>query len=61
MPQELRSRLVDAEVYHQVLDHLWLLSENEGRDVGLEAATASYIETVLRQQPSERVVLDTEQ
>ncbi len=61
VPQELRSRLVDAEVYHQVLDHLWLLSENEGRDVGLEAATASYIETVLRQQPSERVVLDTEQ
>ncbi len=59
VPEGLRGKLVDAEIYHQVLDHLWFLSEKAGNDVGLEVATQNYVETVLSVQPDERVVIDT--
>ena len=29
-----RGRLDDAEVFHEILEHRWFLSEAEGRDVG---------------------------
>ncbi len=58
VPEGLRGKLVDAEIYHQVLDHLWYLSEAAGRDVGLPAATKDYVENVLTKQPDERVVFD---
>lgn len=61
VPAELRARLVDAEIYHQVLDHAWFLSEEAGVDVGIEAAVASYVENVLTRQPDERVVIDAEE
>ena len=57
IPDELRTRLVDAEIYHQVLDHLWFLSERAGRDVGLPEATKDYVDTVLRDLPEEQSVL----
>ncbi len=60
VPTELRDRLVDAEIYHQVLDHVWYLSEAAGEDVGLEAGLASYVSNVLADQPDERVVIDTD-
>jgi hypothetical protein len=58
IPAELRGRLEDAEIYHQILDHLWFLSERAGHDVGLEAATTDYVGTVLRRMPDERTVLE---
>ncbi len=59
VPAELRARLVDPEIYHQVLDHLWFLSEEAGHDVGLEEAVSSYVAEVLAKAPDERVVLET--
>jgi hypothetical protein len=47
VPAELRGRLEPAEVFHQVLDHRWYLSEAAGRDVGLQEAVKSYVKTVL--------------
>jgi Domain of unknown function (DUF4032) len=47
VPAELRGRLEPAEVFHQVLDHRWYLSEAAGHDVGLQEAVKSYVETVL--------------
>src|SRR5580704_7362364 len=47
VPAELRGRLEPAEVFHQVLDHRWYLSEAAGRDVGLHEAVRSYVNTVL--------------
>ena len=47
VPAELRGRLEPAEVFHQVLDHRWYLSEAAGRDVGLQEAVRSYVNTVL--------------
>lgn len=60
VPDELRNRLMDAEIYHQVLDHLWFLSEDAGHDVGLQAATQNYIKGVLSELPAERTLLESD-
>jgi len=57
VPEELRGKLEAAEVFHQVLDHRWYLSEAGGRDVGMEEATQSYVAHVLRHVPDERRLL----
>jgi hypothetical protein len=57
IPAYLRGRLEPAEIFHEVLVHRWFLSEAAGHDVGMDAATASYIETVLPLRPEEAAVL----
>jgi len=47
VPAELRGRLEPAELFHQVLDHRWYLSEAAGHDVGLSEAVKSFVATVL--------------
>lgn len=58
VPRELRGKLEQAEVFHEVLEHRWFLSEAAGHDIGLLPATASYVESVLRHKPDERALLD---
>jgi hypothetical protein len=57
VPVDLRGKLDPAEVYHQVLEHRWFLSEKAGRDVGMREAVRSYIDQVLKFQPDERTVV----
>jgi hypothetical protein len=59
VPAELRGKLEPAELFHEVLVHRWYMSEAAGRDVGMEAATKSYIDNVLRFRPDEQAVLGT--
>ena len=47
VPPELRGRVEDAQLFHEVLEHRWYLGEKAGRDVGLEFATTQYITDVL--------------
>src|SRR5215207_8152032 len=47
IPPELVGRLAPAEVFHEILEHRWFLSEQAGTDVGTTAAARSYFETVL--------------
>jgi len=47
VPAELRGRLEPAELFHQVLDHRWYLSEAAGHDVGLSEAVKSFVASVL--------------
>jgi len=47
VPRRFRGRLEPAELFHQVLDHRWYLSEAAGHDVGLPEAVASFVSTVL--------------
>ncbi len=63
IPRELRGRLDEAQVFHEVLDHRWYLSEQRGHDVGLVEAVASYVATVLPGKPEESAVVgvDTEE
>jgi len=58
IPRELRGKLEPAEVFHEVLEHRWFISEQQRRDVPLPEALASYIDTILRHRPDERAVLD---
>jgi hypothetical protein len=55
VPAELRGRLDDAEVFHEVLEHRWFLSEQAGRDIGTTAAARDYIDRVLPDVPEELV------
>lgn len=49
-PEELKGKLDNAELFHEVLEHRWYLSEAKGKDVGQKRATRSYIETVLQRR-----------
>ncbi|MGY1653795.1 DUF4032 domain-containing protein [Geodermatophilus sp. SYSU D01119] len=53
IPAELAGRLAPAEVFHEVLEHRWFLSEKAGRDVGTTAAARSYLRNVLPSTPEE--------
>lgn len=57
VPRELRGKLEPAELYHELLEHRWYLSERADKDVRMSDAVADYIETVLRHRPDERAVL----
>ena len=57
VPPELRNKRQAAEVFHEILQHRWFLSERAGRDVGMPAAVASYVSDVLRHAPDERAML----
>jgi hypothetical protein len=53
IPPDLVGRLAPAEVFHEVLEHRWFLSEKAGRDVGTTAAARAYFDTVLPRTPKE--------
>jgi Domain of unknown function (DUF4032) len=59
VPPELRSKLPDAELFHEISEHRWLLSEQRGSDVGRAAAVASYVESVLADLPDTRLDLSS--
>ena len=51
VPRELRGSLDTAQIYHELLEHRWFMSEQAQRDVGLDAAVEDYIQNVLLQSP----------
>ncbi len=57
VPRQLRGKLEAAEIFHEVLEHRWFLSEAAGRDVGSLPAARSYVSDVLTHKPDELTVL----
>jgi hypothetical protein len=57
VPPDQRVKLPDAELFHEINEHRWLLSEQRGSDVGRAAAVASYVGTVLHDLPDTRLDL----
>jgi hypothetical protein len=57
VPPELLGKRDAAEIFHELLEHRWYLSERAGREVPLEEAVADYVDSVLRRLPDEKVVL----
>ncbi len=55
IPAHLRSRLDEAEIFHEILEHRWFLSEAAGADVGMSAAAKDYFERVLPTVPEDLV------
>jgi hypothetical protein len=54
LPPELQGKRAAAEIFHELLEHRWFLSEKAGRDIGMDEAIASYVEQVLRPAPDEK-------
>ncbi|MEY4639123.1 MAG: hypothetical protein RLY13_121, partial [Actinomycetota bacterium] len=57
IPKDLSGRLEPAEIYHQVLEHRWYMSENAGHDVPLAEAVNDYINNVLVNRREEATYL----
>ncbi|GAA1648354.1 DUF4032 domain-containing protein [Georgenia ruanii] len=57
VPRELRGKLEPAEIFHEVLEHRWFISQQQRRDVPVAEAVRSYTDTVLRHRPDERAFL----
>lgn len=52
IPPEYRGRLDDAEIFHQLLEHRWYMSERRGQDVPAAEVVPSYVESVLAKLPA---------
>jgi hypothetical protein len=57
VPREMRRKLEPAEIFHEVLENRWYLSERAGHDVPLREAVDDYVRTVLPGKPDEAAVL----
>ncbi|MFT4136499.1 DUF4032 domain-containing protein [Microbacterium sp.] len=57
IPWDLRAKLEPAEVYHQVLEHRWYMSQARGRSVPLAEVVGSYVDDVLRHRRDEATVM----
>lgn len=57
IPAELRAKLDPPELFHQVLEHRWYMSQARGRSVPLAEVLSSYIEDVLRHRRDEATVI----
>jgi hypothetical protein len=57
IPADLKGKLEPAEVFHQLLEHRWFMSQREGRDVPLAEALTSYINDILRHRRDEATVV----
>jgi hypothetical protein len=57
VPRDLTRKLEPAEVFHEVLEHRWYLSEAAGHDIPIQEVIANYIKFVLPGKPDEAAVL----
>jgi hypothetical protein len=60
IPPDLVGRREPAELFHELLEHRYYLSEAAGQEVDNETAIRSYIDSVLRFRPQERVIFEPE-
>jgi hypothetical protein len=47
VPDHMRGRVERAQMFHEILENRWYLSEKAGYDVGLDAATDNYCAEIL--------------
>jgi hypothetical protein len=47
VPDHMKGRVERAQMFHEILENRWYLSEKAGHDVGLEEATDNYCEEIL--------------
>jgi Domain of unknown function (DUF4032)/Lipopolysaccharide kinase (Kdo/WaaP) family len=60
VPEHLRRKLEPQELFSQIIEHKWLLSEEADRDVGMAPAVQSFLRDVLVHRPDEQAVLGVE-
>ena len=57
IPYDLRAKLEPAEVFHQVLEHRWYMSQARGQSVPLAEVVSSYVSEVLRHRRDEATIM----
>jgi hypothetical protein len=57
VPRELRAKLEQAEIFHEILEHRWYMAERVGHDVHIRDAITDYLREVLPSKPDEQAVL----
>jgi hypothetical protein len=58
IPADLRGRLEPAEVFHEILEHRWLMSEAAGHEVNIFDVARDYLATQLGSRPDEKITVD---
>jgi hypothetical protein len=53
VPADARGKLEPAELFHEILEHRWYLSEKAGSEVDIFEAARDYVDNVLPQRPDE--------
>ncbi len=54
VPTELLAKLEPAQIFHEILEHKWYLSEKQGSEVDIFLATESYVRDILQNRADER-------
>lgn len=57
VPPEMRGKLEPAEVFHEVLEHRWYMSERQQGAVTIEEAVQDYVHRILPKKPDEKSVI----
>ena len=57
IPWDLRAKLEPAEVFHQLLEHRWYLSQAANKSIPLAEALTGYIDDVLRHRRDEATLM----
>ena len=57
IPWDLRAKLEPAEVFHQVLEHRWYMSQARGQNVPIAEVLSSYVDNVLRHRRDEATLM----
>jgi len=57
VPPALRGKLEPAQIFHEVLEHRWFMSEAAGASVPFGDAISDYVTTILAKKPDEQAVL----
>jgi hypothetical protein len=55
VPADARGKREPAQIFHEILEHRWYLSERAGQEVPIFEAARDYIDTVLHGHPDELV------
>jgi hypothetical protein len=55
VPPHLRGKLEPAEIFHEILEHRWYLSERAETEVDILDAAQSYLTDVLSRRPDEQL------
>ena len=58
IPKNMTGKLEPAEIYHQVLEHRWFMSQDFGREVDSTEAVNSYITNVLAHRREEEALIE---
>jgi hypothetical protein len=55
IPPDATGKLEPAEIFHEILEHRWYLSEQAGHEVGIHDTARDYIDRFLTARPDEAI------